>query len=305
MLAVTHDGAYLRIGELSRRVGVSTHVLRAWESRYGLLHPTRTSGGFRLYSEADERRVRRMQTYLVAGLSAAQAAERARSEQDLEQVSTPPRSARGEEPQEDATGTVADHARRLRDALDDFDERAAHAVLDRLLDQFTVELVLREVVVPYLGDLGARWDRGEVSVAQEHFASHVIRGRLSALARGWGVGRGPTAVLASPPGELHDHALMAFGIVLHRAGWRVRFLGASTPIEDLARVVEGSPPDLVVLAAVSPERFSSIVVELERLTTMTAVAVAGARASPDLARATGARLLLEDPVTAAELIGAE
>ena len=64
----------LPIGELSRRLGVSDHVLRAWESRYGLLQPVRSAGGFRLYSEADARRVRRMQAHLAHGLSAAEAA---------------------------------------------------------------------------------------------------------------------------------------------------------------------------------------------------------------------------------------
>ena len=63
----------LRIGELSRRLGVSDHVLRAWERRYGLLQPVRSPGGFRLYSEADEMRIRRMQTHLAHGLSAAEA----------------------------------------------------------------------------------------------------------------------------------------------------------------------------------------------------------------------------------------
>jgi DNA-binding transcriptional MerR regulator len=67
----------LRIGELSRRLGVSDHVLRAWESRYGLLQPVRSPGGFRLYSEADESRIRRMQAYLADGLSAAEAARAA------------------------------------------------------------------------------------------------------------------------------------------------------------------------------------------------------------------------------------
>ena len=71
----TPDGSpVLRIGELSRRLGVSDHVLRAWESRYGLLQPVRSAGGFRLYSEADESRVRRMQAHLADGLSAAEAA---------------------------------------------------------------------------------------------------------------------------------------------------------------------------------------------------------------------------------------
>src|SRR5665811_1709010 len=72
-----NEAGVLRIGELSRRVGVSEHVLRAWESRYGLLSPARSNGGFRLYSEDDENRVRRMQAHLADGLAAAQAASAA------------------------------------------------------------------------------------------------------------------------------------------------------------------------------------------------------------------------------------
>ena len=61
------DRPLLRIGELSRRLGVTDHVLRAWESRYGLLQPVRSAGGFRLYSAADEWRIRQMQAYLADG----------------------------------------------------------------------------------------------------------------------------------------------------------------------------------------------------------------------------------------------
>ena len=43
----------VRIGELSRRVGVSADVLRAWERRYGVISPQRSRAGQRLYSEAD------------------------------------------------------------------------------------------------------------------------------------------------------------------------------------------------------------------------------------------------------------
>ena len=74
MEAVT-DRPLLCIGELSRRVGVNGHLLRAWESRYGLLQPVRSPGGFRLYSEADESRIRTVQAYLAEGLPAAEAGD--------------------------------------------------------------------------------------------------------------------------------------------------------------------------------------------------------------------------------------
>src|SRR3954454_10827471 len=71
----------LRIGELSRRVGVSPELLRAWEKRYGLLTPSRTTGGLRLYSALDETRIMRMRELLASGLSDAEGARLARETQ--------------------------------------------------------------------------------------------------------------------------------------------------------------------------------------------------------------------------------
>jgi DNA-binding transcriptional MerR regulator len=161
----------LRIGELSRRLGVSDHVLRAWESRYGLLQPTRSAGGFRLYSEADELRVRRMQAHLARGLSAAEAARAVLGEDDPARA-----EASGAEPDR-APATASELPGALRQALDAFDEPAAQAILDRLMSDLSLPALLRDYVVPYLAELGERWQRGTASVAQEHFASNVIRGR--------------------------------------------------------------------------------------------------------------------------------
>ena len=286
------EAAVLRIGELSRRVGVSEHVLRAWESRYGLLRPERSAGGYRLYSQDDQSRVRRMQVHLAGGLAAAQAAQAVIAEEQPGAITAKVLDAA---PRAD----LADTADALRQALDDLDEPLAQAVLDRLLTDFTVETVLRDVVMAYLNELGHRWARGVVSVAQEHFASSVLRG-LAGLARGWGNGRGPQALLACPPDELHDLALLAFGIVLHRGGWRIEYLGANTPMPDTIQVTSATRPGLVVLAATTPERFAQVVAELTRLAAMAPLVLAGAGATTELAMSIGARLLTGDPVTAAE-----
>ena len=210
------DAPYLRIGALSERVGVSPELLRAWEQRYRLLQPVRSDGGFRLYSSADEQRVRAMRRHLDAGVSAAQAARLALAE-TLEDVAV-------------SSPGVAALPGELREALDRLDEPRAQAALDRLLASLTIETVLREVLLPYLHELGERWERSEVSVAQEHFASNVLRGRLLGLARGWGNGAGPTTVLACAAGELHDLPLMMFGLVLAGRGRSVTYLGPDTPV---------------------------------------------------------------------------
>jgi DNA-binding transcriptional MerR regulator len=170
----TND-ADLRIGEVARRTGSTPEVLRVWERRYGVLRPARTSGGFRLYSEDDVARVLRMRELLDRCVGTADAARAvvAASVQTSEGT-TDLASARGE----------------LVAAIVAFDEPSAQAVLDRLLDERTVESVMREVVLPVLADVGNGWERGTVSVAQEHFGANLFRGRL------WRTGAGGRAASA-------------------------------------------------------------------------------------------------------------
>jgi DNA-binding transcriptional MerR regulator/methylmalonyl-CoA mutase cobalamin-binding subunit len=294
-MGTPEGSAVLRIGELSRRLGVSDHVLRAWERRYGLLQPVRSAGGFRLYSEADEMRVRRMQAHLTQGLSAAEAARAVLGEDIPAETDFSPAAGPHQAP-----ATAGELSGAFRQALDAFDEPAAQAVLDRLLSDLSLPTALRDVVVPYLTELGERWERGTASVAQEHFASNILRGRLAGLARGWGSGHGPRAVLACPPGELHDLALMVFGIVLNRNGWRIDYLGTSTPIEELTRTADETHPDLIVLAATSPEHLEPFIPQLTALARRAPLALAGAGATARIAGAVGARLLTGDPVTEAQ-----
>jgi MerR family transcriptional regulator, light-induced transcriptional regulator len=280
--------SHLRIGELSRRTGVAPELLRAWERRYGLLRPARSAGGFRLYSEVDERRVELMRSHLRGGLAAAEAAQRAVAEAG----STEPAAQNGSAELEDA-------ARTLRRALDSFAEAEGQAALDRLFGAFTIETVLRDVVMPYLSELGERWASGEVSVAQEHFASNVLRGRLLGLARGWDGGNGPRVLLACAPDELHDLGLIAFGLALRRRGWRITFIGPDTPTDTLVDTAQRLDPALVVVSSTARRKLTPLVDILGRLRRHTRVAIAGAGATQTLADEAQVELLDVDPVTAA------
>ena len=282
--------SYLRIGELSRRTGVSVELLRAWEKRYGLLEPERSGGGFRLYSDADLERVRSMQRHLGEGLAAAEAARQA-LRRDAPFVPT-------------NGGLLATDKRELARALAAFDDAGAHAAFDRLLASLTLDTVLGEVVLPYLHELGDAWERGEASVAQEHFASALIRGRLLGLARGWGRGSGPHALLACPSGELHDLGLIAFGLALRARGWRITYLGQDTPLAAVGQHGEALQPSCVVLALTRPNALDGELEVLKRMAGTVPVWLAGPGATEALAQRSGALLLEADPVQAAERIAA-
>ena len=277
------EGGRLRIGELSRRVGVSPELLRAWETRYGLVDPERTPGGLRLYSSEDERRVREMRRQIATGLSAAEAA-RVALRPPAAQVSVEPLLSQ------------------LDRALTALDEPTAQATLDHTFESLDLETALGQVILPFLHDLGERWATAERSVGQEHFASNVIGGRLRTLARGWGDGAGPRALLACPPGEQHELGLLCFGLLLRNRGWRVAYLGAETPTSDIATAITELSPELVVLGSIEAQRFLDAVDGIRELSTRARLAIGGAGASEALARSLGAELLADDLMAAARAL---
>jgi MerR family transcriptional regulator, light-induced transcriptional regulator len=276
----------LRIGELSARSGVTADLLRAWERRYDLLRPERSQGGYRLYSSADEERVRAMVEHLRSGIPAGEAA-RLVLDEDRSVGPVP-------------TGELPAMSNDLRRALERFDDAGTQAALDALTASFSFETVAKDVILPYLRELGERWERGEVSIAQEHFASVVLRGRLLALARGWDRGAGPRALLACAPQEQHELGLLVFGLALRQFGWRITFLGADTPIDTLTAAAADLSPDAVVLVAFTPEKLESHRERLARLGKDTRLLLGGMGAQEDLAAAVGAELVSSDPLEAAK-----
>lgn len=271
--------ADLRIGELARRTNVSPELLRAWERRYGLLRPERSAGGYRLYTADDERRVRAMNAALSRGIAAGQAARLALGD-TTDPSSDPP----------------------LVEALAAFDDVGAHAALDRLLSSLTLESVLRDSILPALHELGERWERGEVTVGQEHFASNLLRGRMLGLGRSWDRGSGPRALLACPPGEQHDLPLIAFGLALRQHGWRITYLGADTPFATIDETATTLRPELVVVAATDAAKLTPFTEELSNLASHFQLVLAGGGAMRALAGRIGVTHLDQGPIEAAAAV---
>ena len=283
--------AWMRIGELSQRTGVTPDLLRAWERRYALLRPRRTNGRTRLYSTADETRVRLMRRYIEGGLAPSEAAEMVTATR----LTIRPGEAVTIPPAEVARAHDAMHA-----SLDRFDETSAQRALENLFSTYSPLTVVRDVMVPYLREVGERWAEGHVTVAQEHFATNFLHARLLAFARGWDRGLGPRAILACARGERHTFGLISFGVALHQLGWRITYLGADTTVAMMEEAAEHVAPDLIVVFAAAPERMADIAGDLEALGARWPIAIAGAGTTAALAERHRLRHLEGDPVTAAE-----
>jgi DNA-binding transcriptional MerR regulator len=286
---------HLRIGELSRRTGVSADRIRAWERRYDLLEPGRTEGGFRLYGDDDVTRLRLMQHYLGRGVPAAQAAGLVHRVQTAAFDSNP--------------GVPANDARAaravLRDSLERFDDLPADRILERLTGVFATGAVVRDVVLPYLRELGERWACGEATIAQEHFASNFLEGWLLAMARGWSRNGRRRAVLACVPGERHTLGLIAFGLALRELGWRVTYLGADAPVRAVEVAADAVSADAIVLACSLHTTLDAVSDQLAELAAHRPVAIGGTGAAAAPLEWLGGRALPVDPLTAAHALAAQ
>lgn len=93
-------------------------------------------------------------------------------------------------------------------------------------------------IAPFLTAVGEAWARGELTIAQEHFASEWVRQQMFNLWRplsNWN--RGDALVLTTLPGEQHDLGLHIIACIAAECGYRLTFLGANTPLADVAGTV--------------------------------------------------------------------
>jgi DNA-binding transcriptional MerR regulator len=275
-----------RIKEFAAIVGVQEATLRAWERRYGLLRPQRSSGGFRLYSSADERRIRAMQAHMARGIAPAQAAALATAESAVAIV---------------APGRPEELVDAILDAADTFDATRFDALLDAAFGHGRLPAI-RDVILPVLVEIGTRWEHAQLTVGHEHFASHLIERRLLALANGWEAGDGPLAILACPSGERHTLGLVCFGLLLADRGWRIAYLGADTPIDQIVHVSASLGPEAVVLCALDPRHLTSSGEAIGGLGRRHRTILAGSGASAGLAERLGVQYAGGDPATTAQAL---
>jgi len=268
----------LNIAALARRTGVPADTIRKWEQRYGVLRPERTTGGQRRYSEEDVARVEWLKARLSEGYRIGEAATLLGSVP----LATP---ASPDELREALAGAVVQN-----------DLPSLVALVDQALALNQLEDALTDVLAPALAAVGESWEAGEISVAQEHLASGVVRAHLERLLADSRAAIRGTAVLACAPGERHELGLLMLAVLLRADGWQVAYLGADTPVGDAVALAEESGARLLCFSATMVESGNGVHEELagRRLPERLQVVVGGAGIEKEVARELGVRYLNGD-----------
>jgi DNA-binding transcriptional MerR regulator len=231
------------IKSVSKLLEMPAVTIRAWERRYHVVVPTRSESGHRLYSEQDIEDLRwlKIQTE-EKGVNISQAVkmlEKMREQRKLIPESAPQGAARGSENYESLQ-------ERLYGALTSFDQERSHQLLSLAFSMFHFEEVFHHVLAPLLHRIGEEWEKGVVTVAQEHFASHFITQRFFQFFSVFGINPSLPKVLAfCPSGEQHQIGLLLFTLFLRRQGVEVVYLGTNTPAQGLEPLIERSRIDWV------------------------------------------------------------
>lgn len=219
------------IHEASRLLGVPAPTLRAWERRYGLPATPRSEGGHRRYSEASLHELRLMRDEVARGRRAGEAARSVRRLLGR-------------------TGPATDLVEDLLGASDVLDPARIRAVLDRAVQELSLDASVDEVLMPAMRQVGFRWATGRCEIAQEHLTTEAVRGWLSRLAS---FAPPPASeqpvVLACGPRDLHTLGLEALAVLLAYRSRPCRVLGARTPAATLVTAAHATSAAAVVVVS--------------------------------------------------------
>jgi MerR family transcriptional regulator, light-induced transcriptional regulator len=258
---------------VTRRTGLSADLLRAWEKRHEVVKPERSESGRRLYSDADLHRLQLLYRATLAGRSIGQVAELptdalaalvrqdAAADRDQEQD-----SAVAQHIERRSSLSAASYLTSCMQALERLDAPGLDGLLRRAVVALPVAVLLDGLIAPLLGAVGTGWRDGTLRPVHGQTASIALRRVLDSVIQS---ANSPFAtagvVVATPAGQAHEFGALLVAATAAVEGWRVTYLGAGLPAEDIAEAAARTRARAVALSVVYPPGDPAVGDELRRL----------------------------------------
>ena len=225
------------IRTISELTGVPTTTLRAWERRYGLLKPSRTPKGHRLYGKEDIDLIKEVVQLLKTNHTISEAIRILKNPELSSNLDT------------EADGHWAVYQQRMLKSIESFNEQNLGTTYNEALSIYPVDMVTSHVILPVLDILGARWKERDAGIAEEHFFSAFLRNKLGARLHHESTrSRGKKILVACLPGEYHELGILLFCIAAIGHGYQILYLGTNLPPSQLSKVIERTDVSAVLLS---------------------------------------------------------
>lgn len=228
------------IKDLEHFTGIKAHTIRAWEQRYALLSPRRTSTNIRYYTSEDLKLLLNVSLlnqngHKISRIAAMTDGEVREALRDLETTT---------DKEEHWLGM-------LKISMLNFDEQLFRSVSATFEGHAGLSGLFLRLYLPFMGQIGMLWLTSAICPAHEHFVSNLIRQRLfravDDLQPTDPSYSGAVFALFLPEREIHDISLLMVHYLLRNSGYKSLFLGQSVPLEDLTQL-EAQFPGLKCVA---------------------------------------------------------
>lgn len=232
------------IREVSRITGVNPVTLRAWERRYGLIQPTRTDSGHRLYSQADIDAVRSILAWIERGVAVSKVGSILAKSASSRSAATPAYN-------EVSSDDWSEWQDQLRSALQNFDEPRLERLYGQIFSCYPLPVVFQDIVMPVWQESLLRQD--EVGQRGEWLMlDGFLRGRCwQRLQLGRDDAR-ERVLLVALPGQCRELELLVAALLLGSQDIDITVMGPGVPLADLAQICERMQPQALVIFSNQP-----------------------------------------------------
>jgi DNA-binding transcriptional MerR regulator len=232
------------IREVSRLTGINPVTLRAWERRYGLIQPTRTESGHRLYSQSDIDDVRSILGWIERGVAVSKVGK----------ILAKAHTARAEIQTVDSdvgVGEWSEWQTQVRRAVNEFDERRLEQVYGQIFSSYPIVQVFQDILMPVWREFTAHHDQfGQTS--EWLFLDSFLRARTSQRLQLSSVNAERRVVLAAIPGQCRELELWVAGLMLGTVDTAIIALAPGQPLEELSLVCGKMKPDALIIFSNHP-----------------------------------------------------
>ncbi|MGR8981469.1 MAG: MerR family transcriptional regulator [Gammaproteobacteria bacterium] len=240
MTSPKDDSARYLISTVSKRSGVKSELVRAWERRYQAVVPCRTAGGHRVYTDQDIARLKLLNQATSHGHSISRIAKFSLDElKKLLQQEDADKKDYGPPLSGDRKFLAEDYLEKCYAAVVAFDSRALESHFENAIVELGTQAFIENLLTPLLTRIGERWKTGELRPVHEHMASSIIRSLAYILRNNSPPpADAPKMVVSTPIGQLHELGALLAAIIAELKGWQVTYLGANLPAEEIAAAVK-------------------------------------------------------------------
>jgi DNA-binding transcriptional MerR regulator/methylmalonyl-CoA mutase cobalamin-binding subunit len=270
VIQLMDDSAQYLISTVSKRSGVKSDLVRAWERRYKAVTPTRTEGGHRVYTDLDIARLKLLNQATNSGHSISQIAnlslEGLKALLRKENEQSDPSFVRPVPINGDRLHLAEDYVQKCYAAVLAFDAHALESHFENAIVELGTELFIDRLLNPLLTMIGDRWRSGELRPVHEHMASAIVRSLTYILRNNNPCAPdAPRMIVTTPINQLHELGALLAGIIAELKGWKVTYLGTNLPAEEIAAAVRYTTAAAVTISISYKTDDAMIAKELRRL----------------------------------------